>query len=114
MVLAPCTENFVTEAPAHESVQYLVFNDFEQRFSTSHPVDCYFVSELADIDTNSSTRSIFSALRGRNAHRADTHPSSQRRARRPRRRAARHRLAEFNLHTQGEREGASDIVTVVH
>jgi hypothetical protein len=39
----------------------LVFNEFEQRFSTSAPVNCLYNSRISNIDTPNSSRSIFSA-----------------------------------------------------
>jgi hypothetical protein len=39
-----------------------VFNEFEQRFSTSRTVDCLFhATQLSRIDTRNPARSIFSA-----------------------------------------------------
>ncbi len=61
LVLVPCTQNFLTQAPTRTPVQYLVFNEFEQRFSTSAPVDCFFFEGLSSIDTPNRVRSIFSA-----------------------------------------------------
>jgi len=61
LVLTPCTENFVNQIPSRVTAQYLVFNEFEQRFSTSAPVDCFFFSLLSLIDTTDPERSIFSA-----------------------------------------------------
>jgi len=37
--------------PGVTTAQYLVFNEFEQRFSTSTKVDCYLETPLSDIDT---------------------------------------------------------------
>src|SRR5262249_54825825 len=62
LVLTPCTENFVNQIPARITAQFLVFNEFEQRFSTSTPVDCWFFSLLSLIDTTDPSRSIFSAF----------------------------------------------------
>src|SRR6185369_13714920 len=33
------------------TVQFLIYNEFEQRFSTSTKVDCYLETPLSDIDT---------------------------------------------------------------
>jgi hypothetical protein len=41
-------------------VQYLVFNEFEQRFSTSRSVTCKQDLDLSEIDTTQPSRSIFS------------------------------------------------------
>lgn len=61
LTLVPCTEDFLTQAPLTTTVQYLVFNEFEQRFSTSRPVTCFQESRISRIDTASPDRSIFSA-----------------------------------------------------
>lgn len=114
LILVPCTENFVNQIPTRVTAQYLVFNEFEQRFSTSAPVDCYFVSQISNIDTPDETRSIFSVfvsgtITGQTRIRPvngglmgvafEYHGDDP--------------TAAFNLNVQGEREGASDILTVV-
>ena len=43
------------------TVQFLVFNEFEQRLSTSRPVTCFDDIKISNIDTRSSDHSIFSA-----------------------------------------------------
>jgi len=113
LILVPCTENFVNQIPTRVTAQYLVFNEFEQRFSTSAPVDCYFVSQISNIDTPDETRSIFSVfvsgtITGQTRIRPvnsglmgvafEYHGDT---------------AAAFNLNVQGEREGQSDILTVV-
>jgi hypothetical protein len=117
LVLVPCTENFVNQVPTSVTAQYLVFNEFEQRFSTSAPVDCFSFSVLSVIDTPDPDRSIFSVfvsgtiagqtrIRGVNGGLMGLSLES-----------AIGGLYGFstdasNLHVQGERE-ASDIITVV-
>ncbi len=116
LILAPCTENFLTQAPERITAQYLVYNEFEQRLSTSAPVDCWSESELSSIDTTNSTRSIFSTgvsgtltgqtrIRGVNGgllgvaleiHRGGSSATT----------------AAFNLDIQGER-AEPDVITVV-
>jgi hypothetical protein len=59
LVLVPCTQDLLRQVPGSAVVQFLVFNEFEQRFSTSRPIDCQFVSELEEIDTTQDERSIF-------------------------------------------------------
>jgi len=53
LVLVPCANDYLTQtangAPA--VVQFLVYNEFEQRFSTSTSVQCYRETPLSDIDT---------------------------------------------------------------
>ena len=60
LTLVPCNEDLRNQIPGQTPVQFLVFNEFEQRFSTSTPVDCFFNKDLSTIDTNQSQRSIFS------------------------------------------------------
>jgi hypothetical protein len=62
LTLVPCTEDFALQQPVTTPVQFLVFNEFEQRFSTSRRVTCFDEIALSSIDTSSSPeRSIFSA-----------------------------------------------------
>ncbi|MEO8601045.1 MAG: hypothetical protein ABI629_00565 [bacterium] len=61
LTLVPCTEDFLIQRVPHVTAQFLVYNEFEQRFSTSRPVDCLLSSDISNIDTTQSTRSIFSA-----------------------------------------------------
>ena len=51
LTLVPCSEDFNLQAPITTTVQYLVFNEFEQRFSTSRPMRCFSEIVLSDIDT---------------------------------------------------------------
>jgi len=44
LTLVPCSEDFNFQAPITTVVQFLVYNEFEQRFSTSRSVTCF--SEL--------------------------------------------------------------------
>jgi hypothetical protein len=62
LTLVPCTEDLRNQIPGGTAVQYLVFNEFEQRFSTSTPIQCYFERALSLIDTRDETRSIFSVF----------------------------------------------------
>ncbi len=61
LTLVPCSENFLTQSPVRTTAQFLVFNEFEQRFSTSKQVECFKESLLSLIDTRSPQSSIFSA-----------------------------------------------------
>jgi hypothetical protein len=60
LTLVPCGNNFLTQTPGQVTAQFLVFNEFEQRFSTSTNVNCFYESEISNIDTPDSGRSIFS------------------------------------------------------
>ncbi len=61
LTLVPCTENFANQIVPQVSAQFLVYNEFEQRFSTSKTVNCLLDSPISEIDTSQPTRSIFSA-----------------------------------------------------
>lgn len=60
----PCSQDFNLQLPKSVVVQFLVFNEFEQRFSTSRTIDCLTNLPLADIDTRigpfGDAQSIFS------------------------------------------------------
>jgi hypothetical protein len=60
LTLVPCGDDFLRQEPGEATAQYLVFNEFEQRLSTSRKVDCFFESQLSLIDTGNPKRSIFS------------------------------------------------------
>lgn len=62
LTLVPCGDNFLTQTPGRVTAQFLIFNEYEQRFSTSRLIDCFYDSQLSLIDTRSPTRSIFSAF----------------------------------------------------
>lgn len=51
LTLIPCSQDFNFQAPRSVVAQYLVFNEFEQRFSTSRSVTCFQEIALSDIDT---------------------------------------------------------------
>lgn len=59
IALVPCSQNFLTQTPIRVTAQFLVYNEFEQRFSTSTPVCCYGVLPLSNIDTTQMEHSIF-------------------------------------------------------
>lgn len=59
LVLVPCSADYLRQVPGLAVAQYLVFNEFEQRFSTSRAVRCYQDIPLSQIDTLSSSRSIW-------------------------------------------------------
>ena len=67
LVLVPCSENFLTQTWAKTTVQFLVFNEFEQRFSTSRSSQCYTEATLSSLDLPTASTaeqnnlSIFSA-----------------------------------------------------
>jgi hypothetical protein len=49
--VVPCSEDFLNQSVTKSTLQFLVFNEYEQRFSTSRRVDCYYETRLVDIDT---------------------------------------------------------------
>lgn len=59
LTLVPCGNNFAAQAPGVVTAQFLVFNEFEQRFSTSRTIDCFYESLISNIDTRNGARSIF-------------------------------------------------------
>jgi hypothetical protein len=73
LTLVPCSQDFANQSTFNLTVQFLVFNEFEQRFSTSTPINCFSELALSDIDTRdrafndydpastSDLRSIFNA-----------------------------------------------------
>ncbi len=66
LTLIPCGADFLNQVPEGPlTVQYLIYNEFEQRFSTSNKVTCYLEVPLADIDTRAGAEgnnfSIFAA-----------------------------------------------------
>jgi hypothetical protein len=60
LTLVPCGNNLLTQVPGSVIAQFLVFNEFEQRFSSSTDVDCLFDSPISNIDTPNGSRSIWS------------------------------------------------------
>jgi len=59
--LVPCTQDFLLQQVPRVTAQFLVYNEFEQRFSTSRLVECLLDSPISQIDTTQPNRSIFSA-----------------------------------------------------
>jgi hypothetical protein len=67
LTLVPCERDFLNQTAngVDTTVQFLIFNEFEQRFSTSTKLNCYKQVHLSDIDTRPGPEgdafSIFSA-----------------------------------------------------
>jgi hypothetical protein len=59
LTLVPCSEDFLRQIGGSATVQYLVYNEFEQRLSTSRLVNCFQEIQLCNIDTTQCPRSIF-------------------------------------------------------
>jgi hypothetical protein len=51
LTLIPCAADYLTQVPQDATVQFLIFNEFEQRFSTSTKLTCFRETSLSDIDT---------------------------------------------------------------
>ena len=49
LTLVPCREDFETQTPARVVVQFLIFNEFETRSSTSTTVECWGNIKLDDL-----------------------------------------------------------------
>ncbi len=61
LTLVPCSEDFENQLPTKVKIQFLIFNEFEERFSASTTVICYLSLELTEIDSPGfPTRSVFS------------------------------------------------------
>lgn len=61
LTLVPCTQDFENQIPSRVTVQFLIYNEFEQRFSASTTVTCYLSVELTEIDSPGfPNRSAFS------------------------------------------------------
>jgi hypothetical protein len=61
LTLVPCSQNLELQAPFDITVQFLVFNEFEQRFSTSIPINCFVETPLSDIGTQPRSLTDFLA-----------------------------------------------------
>lgn len=62
LTLVPCSQDFETQTPGEVTLQFLVYNEFEEVFSTSTTINCYFNEEITSIDSlTDPTASIFSA-----------------------------------------------------
>jgi hypothetical protein len=61
LTLVACSEDLLRQVEGSATVQYLVYNEFEQRLSTSRTVNCFQEIHLCNIDTTQCARSIFAA-----------------------------------------------------
>lgn len=65
LTIVPCSEDLESQAPPPQTttVQFLVYNEFEQRFSASTRVSCFVEQQLSKLDTpNDPTSSVFSVF----------------------------------------------------
>ena len=109
--LVPCSEDYLRQQPGGAVVQYLVYNEFETRFSTSRPMQCNQFSLLSNIDTTQNERSIWSAgVQGTLTGQTRANPLGGGLL------AVAHEiheeagLADFNVHYQGDREDPDFII----
>ncbi len=51
LTFVPCSEDLATQSATGATLQFLVFNEFEQRFSTSIGFACFKEVQLSDIDS---------------------------------------------------------------
>jgi hypothetical protein len=64
LTLIPCQEDFENQIPGKVTVQFLVYNEFEQVFSASTTVECWQNFNLFEVDSpNNPENSVFSAAR---------------------------------------------------
>jgi hypothetical protein len=56
-VLVPCSEDFENQIPKSVTVQFKVYNEFEEVFSASTTVTCFLKTILSDIDSPSNNAS---------------------------------------------------------
>ena len=67
LTVVPCERDYLNQTAngLFTTIQFLIFNEFEQRFSASTKVNCYKETQLSDIDTipgpSGNATSIFSA-----------------------------------------------------
>lgn len=110
LTLVPCTQNLRTQTPGKTVVQFLVYNEFEQRFSTSTTVECKFASFLSFIDTTQDDRSIFSVgVAGTLAGQTRIHPLDGGLVGVASEVYDLDSSADYGLHKQGDREDADTI-----
>jgi hypothetical protein len=61
LTLVPCSEDFENQIPSNVTVQFLVTNEFEERFSASTTVTCRLSIDLTKIDSQTAPdSSVFS------------------------------------------------------
>jgi len=86
LTLVPCSEDFENQIPTSVTVQFLVFNEFEERFSASTTVTCFLSTELTDIDN-----AVIGVVEKTKTVTRDT--------------ATRHARSMNNVHTEGDLVG---------
>jgi hypothetical protein len=61
LTLVPCTQDLRTQIVTPVNALFLIYNEFEQRYSTTKQVRCLLDSPISRIDTSQPTRSVFHA-----------------------------------------------------
>jgi hypothetical protein len=61
LTLVPCSQDLRTQIVTPVNALFLVYNEFEQRYSTTKQVRCLLDSPISRIDTSQPTRSVFHA-----------------------------------------------------
>jgi hypothetical protein len=62
LTLVPCSANFETQTPSKVTVQFAIYNEYEERFSASTTVTCWKNIKLTEIDSpNDPSNSVFSS-----------------------------------------------------
>jgi hypothetical protein len=62
VTLVPCRADYERQEATHLTVQFLAFNEFENRFSTSTPVDCwrsFFLTDISNVFAVTTTQTRF-------------------------------------------------------
>lgn len=112
IVLVPCTQDLLRQIPGSAVVQFLVYNEFEQRFSTSRTANCKADWQLSQIDTTDPTRSIFSAgVAGTLVGQSRLNPIGSGLIGIANEQVGPNAISSFNLNLQGDRAEA-DIITI--
>jgi hypothetical protein len=64
LTLIPCQADFENQIPGKVTIQFLVYNEFEQVFSASTSIECWKNFNLFEVDSpNNPENSVFSAAR---------------------------------------------------
>ena len=59
LILVPCSNDYLRQKPGSAVLQFLVFNEFEQRLSTSTSFKCYHEARLCETTPGQCERSIW-------------------------------------------------------
>lgn len=110
ITVVPCTQDFETQTPATVTIQFRIYNEFEEPFSTSTSVQCWGNWRLATVNPvlnegSLGTRFIQTYLRPVGGSFVAVQEEFHQIRSEPIRRVA------FNTHIDGERETA-DLITI--